>query len=151
MSPTRTALVCSGHQLEITCTATGTLLRWRFALVHENGTNPTELEQTLQYIGSGDSQLFNRTFNSSMFFIEKTSSAGVLPVISRFLITPVTDALNETVIHCEDVETGMSSNVTISVISRNLLQKFQGTLLTMSVKFLCIKLLCRIKLLYVYS
>lgn len=129
MSPTGTVVVYSGHHLELTCATTGQVLRWKFALINENGTNHTYFEQSLQYLGSADLQLFNRTFNSSVFFINRTSGANVLPVMSRLSIIPVTNALNQTVIYCEDVATRMSSSTTINVISSNLLPKSQGILL----------------------
>lgn len=53
--------------------------------------------------------------NSTVFNYSKTSAKDRLPVMSRILISPVSDRLNGTVINCVDVETAEVSSTTVNI------------------------------------
>jgi hypothetical protein len=113
LSPSGVAPVCSGDQLELTCTTTGDLLLWRFSVIRGDDTTATEFER------SSSSAMFQLTINSMMFNFSTNNS---MPVTSRLVISPVSNSLNGTVMNCVDLDTGEVSSSTIIVVERGALQ-----------------------------
>jgi hypothetical protein len=120
LSPSGVAPVClSGDQLELTCTITGELLQWRFSVVRGNDTTATKITRTITSISSTRSPL---TVNSMVFNFSRISAHDRMPVMSRLVISPVSNSLNGTVMNCEDVDTREESSTTIIVGERGALQ-----------------------------
>ena len=114
LSPSGVAPVCSGDQLELTCTVTGALLQWRFSTIRG------ELTRTVTSTGPAMSQL---TVNSTVFNFSRISAdSSVMPVVSRSVISPVSNRLNGTVMNCVDVEAVEVASTTIIVGERGALQ-----------------------------
>ena len=106
--------MCSGDQLELTCTVTGALLQWRFSTILG------EFTRTVTSTGPAMSQLI---INPTVFNFSRISAdSSVMPVMSRLVISPVSKRLNGTVINCVDAETGEVSSTTIIVGERGALQ-----------------------------
>ena len=57
LSPSGVAPVCSGGQLELTCTVTGEFLQWRFSVFRGNETTATEIRRAVESIGPVTSNL----------------------------------------------------------------------------------------------
>ena len=95
--------MCRGHQLEITCTVTGSFLEWGFYLIHEGET--TARRRTLIVTSlSPNNQTQTLQVNSTMFTFLRTSAANSMPLVSTLNINATTEAINGTVITCSDVE-----------------------------------------------
>ena len=106
--------MCSGDQLELTCTVTGELLQWRFSTILG------ELTRTITSIGPAMSQL---TVNSTVFNFSRISAdSSVMPVVSRLVISPVSNRLNGTVMNCVNADAGEVASTTIIVGKRGTLQ-----------------------------
>ena len=117
LSPSGVAPVCSGDQLELTCTTTAEdLLQWRFSVIRGNETTAIEITRTIRSTGRNLSHL---EVNSIMFNFSRTTSYGSVPVISTLLIGPVSNSLNGTVINCVTSEV---SSTTIIIRRRNSVQ-----------------------------
>ena len=121
LSPPGVAPVCSGGQLELTCTTTGEFLRWRFRAFRGNETISTEFTRTIASTVSAET-ISDLTVNSTVFNFSRTSARDSLPVISRLVIDPVSSGLNGTVINCVDLDTAESSATTIITGERSSLQ-----------------------------
>ena len=119
LSPSGVAPVCSGDQLELTCTITGDPLQWRFSVIRGNETSDTEIRRSVNSIGPVTSNL---TVNSIVFNFSRISAHNSVPVMSRLMISPVSNSLNGTVMNCVDVESGEVSSTTIIVGGRDALQ-----------------------------
>jgi hypothetical protein len=117
LSPSGVAPVCSGDQLELTCTTTGDLLQWRFSVVRGNET--TAITRTITSTGS---EMTNLTVNSTVFNYLRISDHSSMPVMSTSVINPVSSSLNGTVMNCVDLDTGEVSSTTIIVGNAGALQ-----------------------------
>ena len=108
VSPSGVAPVCQeGDQLEVTCTSSGTVHRWGFTIFPENVSytaTPVTSAGT-----SGVSQTL--TFSGSMITFSRLSGQGVLPLISRAVVSPVRSGLNRTVVNCFE---GVSSTDSVA-------------------------------------
>ena len=104
ISPARTAYVCSGDQLELTCNTTGQFLEWSFSFI-PNTRTLTSLSQT--------DQTSHLVVNSTTFSFSRISGENSLPLISRLLVNPVRETLNGTMVRCRDV---VSSETTSTVV-----------------------------------
>ena len=105
ISPSNVADVCSGHQLELTCSVQGDFLMWNWDLFHE---------VTLQSFGPSDQRMVQQV-NSVTVTTWRISAS---PLMSRLSINPVTNALNGTLISCVDLDSPDSpANTTIRVIN----------------------------------
>ena len=115
LSPSGVAPVCSGDQLELTCTTTGELLQWRFRGFYGNETTATEFTRTITSTSPAMSQL---TVNSMVFNFSRISTHNSIPVMSRLVISPVSNGLSGTVMNCVDVDTAEVSSTTIIIGER---------------------------------
>jgi hypothetical protein len=120
LSPPERAPVCSGGQLNLTCTTTGDHLEWRFNVILESETTATDIS----HIFAGSDSVSAATMrllmvNSTVFRFSRTSARDSLPVESRLLIGPVSDSLNGTVINCDDLQSSQSSSTTIIIEKRD--------------------------------
>ena len=116
------APVCSGGQLELTCTVTGGFLAWTFNVFCGNESTVTNILRNILSTDSAGGAMSELIFNSTVFNFSRTSAQDMLPVMSRLLINPVSDGLNGTVINYVDVETSEVSSTTIIVRERDSLQ-----------------------------
>ena len=119
LSPSGVAPVCSGYQLELMCTITGELLQWKFNMIRGNETTAIRITRT---ITSTRSAMLNVTINSTVFDFSRISAHSSVPVISRLVISPVSNGLNGTVMNCVNVEAGDVLSTTIIVEERGALQ-----------------------------
>ena len=111
LSPPGIAGVCSGDQLELMCTTTGSFLRWRFRVTL--GLNDTNtITRTIQAAVPAGDAMSQFVVNSTMFIFSRTS-ADNSPVMSKIVIGPVSSSLNGTVINCIDSDTSSSTATTI--------------------------------------
>jgi hypothetical protein len=107
--------VCSGGQLELICTIAGELLQWRFSVIRGD----SEVTRTITSTGSAISPL---TVNSMMFNFSRISPHNSMPLMSRLVISPVSNSLNGTVMNCVDLDTGEVASTTIIVGESGTLQ-----------------------------
>ena len=136
VSPPGVASVCSGDQLELTCTTSGRVLEWAFALVLDNVvtraytkglTTDTEAPEPL-------------LINSTRFTFSRLSLPNSLPLISILVISPVTVGLNGTEVNCTDVQTSETVSTTITTITKDLIEgRLQNFHHTYGYKHRCIK------------
>ena len=112
LSPSGVAPVCSGGQLELTCTTTDYVLQWRFRVFRENERIAIEITRTITPTGS---VMLNVTVNSTVFNFWRISAHNSVPVMSRSVISPVSNGLNGTVMNCVDVGAGEVASTTIIV------------------------------------
>ena len=117
--PSGVAPVCSGDELELTCTTTADLLQWRFMAIH--GNEPTAIEFTRTITSTGSAML-NVIINSTVFNFSRISAHNSVPLMSRLVISPVSNGLNGTVMNCVDAAAGEVSSTTIIVGERGALQ-----------------------------
>lgn len=104
------ASVCNGDQLELTCNVTGRLLEWRFNITRIYIRGISSDTQTPQQL----------IVNNSRFTFSRTSNQNDVQLVSRLLISPVTDSLNGTNVICEDPVSLLQSTTTILIIQQSL-------------------------------
>ena len=122
ISPPGEAPVCIGGQLELTCTTTGSHLEWRFNVIRENTTTAFEISRVIQTARPTSATMSQQVVNSTVFNFSRISAEGASPVVSRLLISPVSNGLNGTVIYCEDLDTSNLSSSTVIVRETDSLQ-----------------------------
>lgn len=109
ISPLNVVDVCSGHELELTCSVQGDFLRWNSDLFHEI---------TLQSFGQNDQRMVQQV-NSVTVTTWRVSAS---PLMSRLSINPVTNALNGTMITCVDLDSpNMTATTTIRVVNKEMM------------------------------
>ena len=111
--------MCSGDELELTCTITGELLQWRFSVIRGNDTAATHFSRTITSTGLA---MLNLTVNSTVFNFSRISAHNSMPLMSRLVISPVSNGLNGTVMNCVDVHTREVSSTTIIIGERGVSQ-----------------------------
>ena len=101
---------CSGGHLELMCSTTGTFLRWytRPNIENEPGRTYTRTLSSLLVVSNAEPLMIN----STTFCVSRTSIQGSLPLVSRLVISPVSEILNRTEVKCEDVILGTNSSIT---------------------------------------
>jgi hypothetical protein len=77
-----------------------------------NETSATEFSRSISYISSTRSPL---TVNSTVFNFSRISAHNSMPLMSRLVISPVSNRLNGTVMICVDADAGEMSSTTIIV------------------------------------
>ena len=113
ISPLEVA-VCSGDQLELTCTVPGTLLEWSFILVSEGDRRYNRILDSNSFPATSDLEV-----KSIIITFSRISAKGTLPVVSKLLITPASDVLNGTEVNCTDVLASNTSSTHIKVINES--------------------------------
>jgi hypothetical protein len=130
ISPPGIVSVCSGDQLELTCTTPGSLLEWTFFLVRAR-----ELEGDRRYDRVLHSDSVPATsdlkVNSITFTFSRISSQGSLPLISRVVIDPANDDLNGTEVNCTDVLASNTSSTYIEVINESIMTSRKSLVIIM--------------------
>ena len=111
--------MCSGDQLELTCTITGDLLQWRFRVFRGNETDPIDFRRT---ISPTSAEMLQFTADSLVFNFLRISAYDSMPVISTLVISPVSRRINGTVVNCDNVGASEVSSTTIIVGERGTLQ-----------------------------
>ena len=117
ISPPEVASVCSGGQLELTCTVAGTFLEWSFFLVPEGETMARRFFRSL-HSGSVPATT-DLEVNPITFTFSRISAEGSQPLVSRLLIAPVSDDLNGTEVNCTDVVASNTSSTHIKLINES--------------------------------
>jgi hypothetical protein len=119
ISPPGVASVCSGGQLDLTCTTPGTFLEWSFFLVPEGDTSGRRYDRILH------SELVPATsyleVNSITFIFSRISPPGSVPLVSTIVIDPVSDSLNDTEINCTDVIASNTTSTYIGIINESIM------------------------------
>ena len=114
ISPSPEAPVCqAGDQLELTCSLSGTFLRWQFTAVRESGVPETYVRT----VSSGGTT----GVVSSPFIINSTIEITFVrlstqPLTSRMTISSVSEGLNGVQVNCIDVAISESAATTIRII-----------------------------------
>ena len=115
ISPPGIAPVCSGDQLELTCTTTGMFLNWSISLATpEDGATGQTYWRLLQSIGPIHQQAHQITVDSTTFHFSRSSAQDSLPVVSRLLIS---STRNGTVINCTDVVSSDTTSTTVNIVN----------------------------------
>ena len=125
ISPPGIASVCSGHQLELMCSATEMFLKWNFSWIDvETGMTRQFIRRGITADGPADIQTFPVEYNSTIFTFLRTSVQGSPVLTSRVVIDSVKDSLNGTVVTCaQDVASStMESSTTIIMIINSRIQ-----------------------------
>ena len=114
------APVCSGDELDLTCTARpARVLEWSVTLM------PPENEAMALDLFTVDSvvstfPVHTVTVNASVMFIfSRISPPNSQPLISRLLISPATSVVNGTEVVCADRETRDSASTIVNVVHNN--------------------------------
>ena len=114
LSPGVVAPVCQvGNELELTCSTNGSFMRWIFTVGNEQGV-PQEYRRNINSL-DGPRQMTVIEVNSTTFTTMRTSAQGVSPLISTLVINSVSNDLNGTVVHCQDVGTSTTASTTIKL------------------------------------
>ena len=106
----------------MTCTTTGSHLEWRFNVIRENTTTAFEISRVIQTARPTSATMSQQVVNSTVFNFSRISAEGASPVVSRLLISPVSNGLNGTVIYYEDLDTSNLSSSTVIVRETDSLQ-----------------------------
>ena len=117
LSPSGIASVCSGDQLELTCTLTdpgSRVLEWHFTPTTFSLSLPTRAIEA----ASPSDQTTQFMVNSTWFTTSRISAEDQSPLVSRLVTNPVTISLNGTVVNCNDVLMMETSSAILSVISK---------------------------------
>ena len=105
--------MCSGDQLELTCTITDsgsfTLLQWNLILFPEN---PRRYGRTISSSSPND-QTAHLMINSTTITFSRISARNSFPFTSRLLINPVSSSLNGAEAYCVDAMTAESSPIVV--------------------------------------
>ena len=109
LSPSETAQVCVGDDLEFTCSIMGRLLEWSFPLIMDSFRPFTH---GITASGSAEAQTLRVVDNSTTYILTRSSSENS-PVSSRLQISTVTDNHNGTTVTCMDVNSETESSTTI--------------------------------------
>lgn len=109
ITPVGVVNVCSGSEmLQLTCNTSGVLQRWISSTLIPNG-------HLLQSFGSGEPHILPLV--NSTITISRISGPNILPLVSRLVISPVSDALNGTEVGCVDLDAlNSSSSAIINVV-----------------------------------
>ena len=115
VSPSPVAPVCQEvGQLELTCNATGIDHTWKFTVFPENMTHITS-----PVTSTGVSAIPRPVgIGTSMITFSRLSGPNVLPLISRITVSPVSSALNGTVVSCFDDEDSIATTTVQIIDSR---------------------------------
>ena len=119
ISPPGMVSVCNGDELDLTCTITGPILVWSFNLIPESATSPVRYELAISFSSPSDQTLYLMV-NSTKFTISRVSAQSTSPLVSRLLINPVSNYLNETVVNCTDI-TSETTSIMIFIINGDLI------------------------------
>ena len=109
------ALVCQiGDPLELTCSTTGSFLRWTLTVSNEQGT-PQEYQRNINS-QDGSWQTSEVIVNSTTFTFMRTSDQDSLPLVSTLVVSFVGRDLNGVVLYCTDVGASVTSVTTIRLL-----------------------------------
>ena len=114
ISPSGNSLVCAGDQLELICSLTdpgSSLLAWTFAPA-------TIFMDFYQAIDANSLNDETSMINSTSFTFSRISARGIMPLVSRLTIDPLTIGLNGIMINCTDVSMMETASTTIHVLNR---------------------------------
>ena len=110
MSPSPWALVCNvGDELEVTCDTTENFLTWNVKFITGN-----QITRTLSSTIRNPERV---VVNSTVFTFSRMSELGSIDLVSKLVISPVSQSLNGTKIVCTEVGTSaMMANATVYII-----------------------------------
>ena len=113
ISPSLEAPVCqAGDQLELTCSLSGTFLRWQFTAVRESGVPETYMRTVSSGGTGGVSSPFIINSTIEITFVRLSTQ----PLTSRMTISSVSEGLNGVRVNCIDVAISESAATTIRII-----------------------------------
>ena len=123
ISPSVIAPVCqAGEQLELTCSTPSILHTWRLTANPESGAVINVPPRTVSSIGSTGVESGSLIINSTIqISFSRLSREGSLPLISRMIISPVSEVLNGTLVNCMDTIASVSAITTILIFGGRLL------------------------------
>ena len=114
ISPSGTALVCDGDQLELTCHITGRVLEWDINVLLEDDRFKSVLDSVSPILPS-----HTVTVNATIKFIfTRISPPNSQPLTSRLVINWADSGIiNGTIVNCVDRQIRNSSSTIINVIA----------------------------------
>ena len=86
-------------------------------MIRGNETTATIFTRTITSTGS---IMSNLTVNSTVFNFSRISARNRMPVVSRLVISPVSNGLDGTVVNCVDVDAAEVLSTKIIIGERNL-------------------------------
>ena len=101
LSPSGLVTVCSGGQLELTCTTAGGFLEWDIFQIPANGTSPVNFGGRLINNRPGLPPSY-QIIDSVFFNFSRVSAPDTLPLMSRVVISPASSSLNGIEMVCID-------------------------------------------------
>ena len=119
ISPADVTSVCRGDQLELTCTTTGSLLRWNFSLISEGETTATTYSRILTTSSSLATP--GLLVNSITVSFIRVSAQDALPLIAIALINPVSAELIGTLVSCTDIDDLETASTLIRIVNEDLI------------------------------
>jgi hypothetical protein len=114
ISPSPVVPVCqAGDQLELICTATsGIEHRWEFTVFPENMTHTARPVTSLGVSGIPPPLIIG----TSTITFSRLSGHNVMPLVSRVTVSPVSSALNRTVVSCFELDTNLVATTIVQII-----------------------------------
>ena len=111
ISPSGVAPVCqAGDKLELTCSVTGTFLRWEFTVPG------AQIPSTAIVTAGGPSGVpLPVMVNSTRLTFSRLSTQ---PLTSTMTVSTISEGLNGVQVNCVDVETSESASTTILIVAR---------------------------------
>ena len=109
--------MCSGGQLELTCTTVGRFQEWDFHI----SKNTTDTTINSGRLVSNQSGLIDSYMTDSIIFnISRVSLPGSIPLVSKLVITVTNSSINGTEMTCVYVQ--MSSQTCVNDYYNNYIQ-----------------------------
>ena len=120
LSPSGIASVCSGDQLELTCSVMGSVLEWQINVT--NASSYRIYRHPIISEGQTFIWVYHLTINNNILLtFSRISNEGVSPLVSRLLINPVSESLNGAKVICKAEQmSSLQSTTTITVIRDSL-------------------------------
>ena len=119
LSPTSVAIVCNVRDpLELTCNSTGSFIRW--LMIVGNGEGILQEYSRTIISQEGSQQVSMIELNSTTFTFMRTSSQGLLPLVSTLVIDSVSRYLNGTEVNCLDLVTTTTASTIIRLFDRRM-------------------------------
>jgi hypothetical protein len=125
ISPSPVAPVCqAGDQLELMCnTTSGFEHRWELTIFPENVSYTRRPVTSIGVSGIPTSPL---SIGTSTITFSRLSGQNILPLVSRITISPISSALNGTVVSCFELDTNLVATTTIQIIDPQQFGKLQS-------------------------
>ena len=115
ISPSVVVPICqAGDQLELTCTTSGRSHSWQF--IANPGSGAATSLRSVSSLGSAGVDAEPVVFNLVMFTFTRLSGPSSSPLISRMIVSGVSQSLNGSQVRCAMISDDESATTTILII-----------------------------------